>query len=250
MPSRPRPGSSSRAWAEDAVNEGSARGPDAPRAGLHPAFRIMLLVALAAMLFRYSLPAMTIVLAILLAGAAGAGVLRRVARSIRRIRWLLLSIAVIYLWVAPEPAAGGAIPAWPDVELALRRAGVLVVLVAAVELLTLHTPAPLMAAGLVTVLRPLRILGVDVERFAGRLALTLEAVPATAEKVAEAAGGRRIRRGIAGWGEAAADLVERIETDANAGPQAAALPDPGRAGLTDWLALAAGVAAVIALGAL
>ena len=232
------------------MNEGPARGPDAPRAGLHPAIRIVLLVALAAMLFRYSLLAMTIVLAVLLAGAARAGVLRRVARSIRRIRWLLVSIAVIYLWVAPEPAVGGALPAWPDVELALRRAGVLVVLVTAVELLTLHTPAPLMAAGLVSILRPLGLVGVEVERFAGRLALTLEGVPATAEKVAEAAGGRRIRRGVAGWGEAAADLVERIENDAKAAPQAVTLPDPGRAGFADWLALAAGVAAVVALGAL
>ena len=232
------------------MSAGSARGPDAPRAGLHPAFRIVLLVALAAMLFRYSLPAMTIVLAGLLAGAARAGVLGRVGRSIRRIRWLLISIAVIYLWIAPEPAGGGVFPAWPDVELALRRAGVLVVLVTAVELLTLHTPAPLMAAGLVRILGPLRLLGVNVERFAGRLALTLEAVPATAEKVAEAAGGRRIRRGVAGWGEAAADLVQRIETDAGAGPGAAALPDPGRADARDWLTLAAGVAAVVALGAL
>jgi len=232
------------------MSAGSARGPDVSRAGLHPAFRIVLLVALAAMLFRYSLAAMTVVLAALVAGAARAGVLARIGRSVRRIRWLLVSIAVIYIWVAPEPAAGGLFPAWPDVELALRRAGVLVVLVTAVELLTLHTPAPLMAAGLVSILQPLRLLGVNVERFAGRLALTLEAVPATAEKVAEAAGGRHIRRGVAGWGEAAADLVQRIETDAGAGPRSAALPDPGRAGARDWVTLLAGIAAVVGLGAL
>ena len=77
-----------------------------------------------------------------------------------------------------------------------------------------------------------------------------QAVPATAEKVAEAAGGRHIRRGVAGWGEAAADLVQRIETDAGAGPRSAALPDPGRAGARDWVTLLAGIAAVVGLGAL
>lgn len=227
-----------------------ARGPHAPRAGLPPAFRIVLLVALAAMLFRYSLPAMVVVLGALLAAASAAGGLPRILRSIRRIRWLLLSIAVIYLWIAPEPAAGGAWPAWPDVELALRRAGVLVVLVAAVELLTLHTPAPQMAAGLVRLLGPLAALGVDVSGFARRLALTLEAVPATAETVAEVAGGRRIRRGLHGWGEAAADLVERIEAGAVEAPADAALPDPGRAGPGDWLMLALGLAGILALGAI
>lgn len=226
------------------------RGPDAPRGAVHPAIRILLLVALAAMLFRYSLSAMALVLAVLLGAAARAEGLSRILRSIRRIRWLLVSIAVIYLWVAPEPSAGGLLPGWPDVELALRRAGVLVVLVAAVELLTLNTPAPLMAAGLVRLLRPLEVLGIDVRRFATRLALTLEAVPATAELVAGAAGERRIRRGVAGWGEAAADLVERIEAGARPVPGEATLPDPGPVRGTDWLVLGVGTALVVALGAL
>jgi len=230
------------------VTGGVARGAGGSRPGLHPAFRILLLVALAAMLFRYSLPAMLIVLAVLLAAAAASGVLPRVAAAIRRIRWLLLSIAVIYLLVAPEPASGGWMPAWPDVVLALKRAGILVVLVAAVELLRLRTPAPEMAAGLVQLLRPLRRLGVDVHRFSRRLALTLEAVPATAEMVAETAGGRRIRRGLAGWGDAAADLVSRIESGARRLPGDASLPDPGRPGGRDWLQLAAGLAAIFALG--
>jgi hypothetical protein len=79
--------------------------PDEGLTGFHPAFRILLLLVLAGMLFRYSLPAMALLLAALLAGAAMAGgdTLRGILRSLRRIRWLLLSIVVIYLWVAPEP---------------------------------------------------------------------------------------------------------------------------------------------------
>jgi len=229
--------------------------PDAGARGLHPAFRIVLLLVLAGMLFRYSLTAMALVLAALLAGAAlcGADTVRGILKSLRRIRWLLLSIVVIYLWVAPEPALDGRpwyLPVWSDLEMALRRSGVLVVLVSAVELLRRQTPASQMAAGLVMLLSPLAYLGVDTGVFARRLALTLEAVPLTAERVAQAAGRHEIRRGIAGWGEAAAALVRDIETGAGAAPHAATLPALPRPGPGDWLLLAAGVAACLLAGQL
>jgi energy-coupling factor transporter transmembrane protein EcfT len=212
-------------------------------------------VALAAMLFRYSLVAMTLALALLLTAAAALGgdALRGVLKALRRIRWLLLSIAVIYLWIAPEPAADGAawlLPTWTDLDLALRRTGVLVVLVTAVELLRRLTPASQMAAALVMLLSPLARLGVDTGVFARRLALTLEAVPLTAERVAHAAAGRRIRRGVAGWGEAAAGLIRDIESGAAGAPGDAALPRLRRPRAADWGWLAAGVAACLLLGRL
>lgn len=227
--------------------------PDEGLSGLHPAFRILLLLVLAGMLFRYSLAAMALVLGVLLAGAAlsGADTLRGILKSVRRIRWLLLSIVVIYLWVAPEPAMDGRpwyLPGWSDAEMALRRSGVLVVLVSAVELLRRRTPASSMAAGLVMLLNPLARIGVDTGVFARRLALTLEAVPLTAERVAQAAGRREIKRGVAGWGEAAAALVRDIESGAWAAPREATLPLLPRPGLRDWSMLAAGVAACLLAG--
>jgi hypothetical protein len=229
--------------------------PDGRPTGLHPAFRILLLLVLAGMLFRYSLAALVLVLAVLLAAAAagGGGALGGILRALRRIRWLLLSIVVIFLWIAPEPALADQpwyLPAWSDLELALRRAGVLVVLVAAVELLRRHTPASHLAAALVQLLRPLSWLGVETGVFARRLALTLDAVPLTAERVAQAAGERRIRRGLGGWGEAAAGLVREIESGAVAASREVALPELGRASARDWLWLAAGVALCLALGRL
>lgn len=230
-------------------------GAGARPPGLHPAFRILLLVALAAMLFRYSLAALVVVEALLLAAAAAGGLdhLQGIRRSLRRIRWLLVSIAVIYLWVAPEPTAAGRawyLPSQADLVLALRRAGVLVVLVTAVELLKRHTPAAVTAAGLVALLRPLAWLGMDTAGLARRIALTLDAVPATAERVAAAAARHRIRRGLAGWGEAAATLIRDIEAGAAAAPARAELPDTGWPRPRDWLLLAAGVAVCIGLGAL
>jgi hypothetical protein len=229
--------------------------PDEGLNGFHPAFRILLLLVMAGMLFRYSLPAMALVLAVLLAGAAMAGgdTLRGILRSVRRIRWLLLSIVVIYLWVAPESSTDGRpwfVPAWPDLEIALRRSGVLVVLVAAVELLRRRTAVAQMAAGLVMLLSPLARVGVDSGVFARRLALTLEAVPLTAERVAHAAGEHRISRGLAGWGDAAAGLIRDIETGAAGAPGAAELPALPRPGRRDWLLLGAGIAACVLVGRL
>lgn len=229
--------------------------PEAPPSGLHPAFRLLLLLVLAGMLFRYSLAAMTLVLALLLVGAAASGgdTLRGIVRSLRRIRWLLLSIAVIYLWVAPEPGVAGRpwfLPSWSELETALRRAGVLVVLVTAVELLRRRTPVPEMAAGLVMLLTPLARLGVDTGVFARRLALTLEAVPLTAERVARAAAGTRIRRGLAGWGEAAAGLVRDIESGAAGAPATADLPRLRRPDRCDALWLVLGIAVCLLAGRL
>ena len=217
--------------------------PDEVPQGLHPAFRILLLVALAAMLFRYSLSAVGLALALLLLAAAAGGreVLHGVLKAARRIRWLLLSIVVIYLWIAPEPSGGGSawLPSGSELDLALRRSGVLLVLVVAVELLRRHTGPAYLAAGLVFLLRPLGWAGLEVEVFARRLALTLDAVPRTAERVAAAATGRRA--GPAGWGDAAAILVRDIERESAGLPEAARLPLLPAPSGRDWAWLVAGV---------
>jgi len=229
--------------------------PDENPGGLHPAFRIVLLVALAAMLFRYSLSGIALALAVLMLGAAVSGgeTLRGILKSLGRIRWLLLSIVIIYLWVAPEPQAAGLpwyLPAWSDIEIALQRAGVLVVLVTAVELLRRRTSVPTMAAGLLVLLAPLARLGIDTGVFARRLAMTLDAVPLTAERVAAAAGAGRVDRGLAGWGDAAAALVRELETGAIEAPSDARLPRLPRPRVSDWCWLAAGLAACWLVGRL
>lgn len=232
-----------------------AAAPDENPGGFHPAFRILLLVALAAMLFRYSLAGIGLALAGLMLGAAATGRETPLAilKSLRRIRWLLLSIVVIYLWVAPEPGIAGRpwyLPAWGDLEIALQRAGVLVVLVTAVELLRRLTGVAAMAAGLLVLLTPLTRLGLDTGVFARRLALTLDAVPLTAERVAAAAGAGRMGRGLAGWGDAAATLVREIEAGAITAPSAARLPELPHPRAADWAWLAAGFAACWLLGRL
>lgn len=209
---------------------------------LHPVFRLMALVGLGACLFRYSLAGQLLVLAGILGLTAwrGRDGLAGSWRALRRIRWLLLSIAVIYLWVAPEPDAGtGWLPAWTEIELALRRAGVLVVLVSAVELMRQVSRPEETAAALTVLLAPARHVGLDATRFARRLALTLDEVPRTAETVAAAARSEEIRRRSLGdWGRVAAGLIRRIEEDAASRPAIATLPALAWPGPGQWAALA------------
>lgn len=218
-----------------------------------PVFRLVVLLALGAALFRYSLVAQCCLAVALAALAAwrGPDSVRQLARSLRRIRWLLLSLAVVYLVVAPEPGPGtgdGYLPAWTDVELALRRAGVLVLLVSVVELIRQTTPAPELASAVALCLTPLRWIGADTDRFSRRVALTLEAVPRTADAVASAAGEAGIKgRNLSGWSEVAATLVRDIETGATHTPPQAELPRLSRPVATDWLALAAVLGGVLGL---
>lgn len=210
---------------------------------LHPALRLVLLLALGASLFSYSLPAQVAILtAILLFTARGGrAALSGTLKALRRIRWLLISIAVIYLLVAPEPRPhqGMPLPTLEEFTLALRRAGVLVILVTAVEFLRQTTTAQETAAAITALLQPLRWLGLDTERFAVRTAMTLDAVPRTAELVAQSAGQAGIKpRQLGGWAHAAAGLINEIESGRGPVESGHGLPRLGAPSWRDWLSLA------------
>jgi energy-coupling factor transporter transmembrane protein EcfT len=219
---------------------------------LHPVLRLVLLLALGASLFRYSLAGQLAILTVLvlLVARGGRERLERLSKALRRIRWLLLSIALIYLVVAPEPRPGAswAFPTWPEWSLALRRAGVLVILVSAVEWLRQTTPAATTAAALAVLLKPLRRIGFRPERFALRTAMTLDAVPRTAEVVAQAAGRAGIKpRQFSGWAEAAAGLIEDIESGHGAVVTPAELPPVGRITGADALLFAVALGLILGL---
>ncbi|MCF6218830.1 MAG: hypothetical protein L3J62_05720 [Gammaproteobacteria bacterium] len=97
-----------------------------------------------------------------------------------RLRWLLLSIAIVYLWFTPGtpifPTFLAWSPSYEGVMMGLHRVAILLLLVLAVSLLLQSTPLTLMIAALLWLLHPFARLGLPHERFAVRLALTLEAV--------------------------------------------------------------------------
>lgn len=99
---------------------------------------------------------------------------------LRRARWLLLSIAVIYAYATP----GEFVPGVPD-SLAptyegLRDGGIqalrLAAMLAALSVLLATSSRAQIMAGIYQLLKPFRFLGVQPERFAARLWLTLHYV--------------------------------------------------------------------------
>lgn len=144
---------------------------------LHPATRILLWVLFAAavaMMGWRSLSAASLLLAVALAGLRD----RACLTMLRRARWLLISLLLVYglATQGPELVIG-------EVSLTVSRGGLeagllqacrLVAMIAGLALLLALTPVPQLIAGIHAIISPLRIFGVDPERTALRLSLTLE----------------------------------------------------------------------------
>lgn len=147
---------------------------------LHPAIRLLLLLALATTLPMMSLPALT-VLAVLFLGLYrwhAAGALRRLGQGLLRLRWLLLAIFVLYGAFTPGTPLLAQLPGLSSEGLSegARRALVLINLLILVYLLLAVTPVAELVPAIELLLRPLRPLGVDTGRIGLRLALALDAV--------------------------------------------------------------------------
>ncbi len=150
---------------------------------MHPVIRIAAFLVAAAFLGRAELSIMLIVAAgivpvlIRLPEASW----RTPLRLLRRLRWLLISLLIVYGWFTPGTALwsalGAASPTREGLGEGLLRGGSLLLIAMAAQLLMLATSRPQLLAALYWLARPLRIIGVSRERLAVRLTLTLEAVP-------------------------------------------------------------------------
>jgi len=138
------------------------------------------------------------------------GVSRRAHRGglagmLVRLRWLWLSLAVLYFWFTPGaplwPQLGHWSPTREGVALGSVRIATLALMTAGAHLLVQTTAREQLILGLEGLLRPLRVFGFDRERFALRLLLVLETVP----RLATSSGPQpRGRRDVSG-------LVQRLE---------------------------------------
>ncbi len=91
-------------------------------------------------------------------------------QRVLRLKWFFLAIFVLYLF------GGLQLDGRPDWEQAAYRVGVLAVLVGIVAISLDGLPAQELARGLSRLLAPLARLGLSVDSFSRRLALTLDAV--------------------------------------------------------------------------
>lgn len=120
--------------------------------------------------------AVLVVLAYLLAGLG----VRAVVGQVWPLRWVVVLLVPFQWWTAGWRAAVVVV-------------GTLLVAVAAAGLVTLTTRVTDMLDALTSALRPLRWLGVDPERVALLLSLTIRAIPVIAGTLAETRDARRAR---------------------------------------------------------
>lgn len=147
------------------------------REGLQPLTRLLLLLVMAPALGNLALLDLAGLCLGLIAGyrAMSSQALPRLAAGLMRLRWLLLSIWVLYLGFTP----GTPLSPWtPGLSLeglldGSRRVLVLVALMTAVYWLLATTPVPQLVSALDQLLAPLRRLGCPTAVFSRRLALTL-----------------------------------------------------------------------------
>lgn len=162
----------------------------------------------------------------------------RIVNLLRRVRWLLLAILILYGWFLPGtpvlPELGSLSPTQEGLWQGLLRVAALCGIVAAVYLLLTTTARGELVAGLLWFGRPLRRAGIDDRRFAVRLVLALEAVPQVQDlaraALADAAGGSRVQR----LGNAAAKLLQTTLARAEHAPGEIAAPDPQPVPAWQW----------------
>lgn len=125
----------------------------------------------------HGLAAMVIIVGYLVAGVTH---FEHARKMLFRMRWLFLSLLIVYFWFTPGTSL---IPAWsewtPSIEgvvTGVLRMLTLVLLVLAVSLLIQATPRESMVSAIIWLLSPMRVIGISTDRFAVRLMLTLEKV--------------------------------------------------------------------------
>lgn len=179
---------------------------------------------------------------------------RALLGMLRRIRWLLLAILILYGWFTPGtpliPLLGGWSPVQEGLQQGALRGTALLAIVAAVYLLLASTPRGDLVGGLLWYGMPLRRLGVDDHRFAVRLVLALEAVPQVqtlARAALDDADGRtRLQR----IGLAAGRVLQATLARADAGADTPIdVPDPQPVPVVQWL-LPLALAVLLAVSAL
>jgi energy-coupling factor transport system permease protein len=103
---------------------------------------------------------------------------KRIISLIRRTRWVLLTLLIVYAYATPGESAwtvlGEISPTQEGLSEGLLQILRLLCALASLSILLALMPQSRFVAGLYTLAYPLRLLGVSRDRFAVRLALTLE----------------------------------------------------------------------------
>lgn len=102
------------------------------------------------------------------------------SQLIKRMRWLFLSLLLVYAYATPGEYLAflplNVAPSYEGLRLGLMQIAKLLIAVASLSALFASTNKSQLMAGLWTLLSPLRLVGLNVERFTVRMLLTLHYV--------------------------------------------------------------------------
>lgn len=143
---------------------------------LHPALQIISWCVLVVFLQRLTLvPLGALTMVMMLLGALLAG--KKFAQLLRRTRWIMFSLLVIYAYATPGEPLLEMLGAWSPVREGLWDGATqmlrLLAALASLAILLHRLPRLELISGLYSLFAPLKFLGVSRERCAIRLALTL-----------------------------------------------------------------------------
>ncbi|WP_018716956.1 hypothetical protein [Arhodomonas aquaeolei] len=210
---------------------------------LHPSVRIVVLVALAAGMAAGDWAAVVVGLVVVfMAGSDPAGPLAGVLHSARRLRWLLLSIAVFYGWFST--ATFHWLPDAAALSEGARRAAILLVMALGARRLLGGLARERTAAALLWLVAPLARIGLPVQRFAVRLVLVFDRLAVLGAWRPPRGGGSRWRRIAAA---VAGPLDYALKRAENEPLPELTLPSMSPPPARDWL-VACAVAAALWLG--
>jgi len=169
--------------------------------------------------------------------------LPHLAIMIRRLRWLWLSLCVVYFWFTPGspvwPALGAWSPSGAGVQEGLLRASVLLLIASGANLLLQTTARDQLLAAIGWIAAPVRFVGGAPDRLALRLTLVLETVPRIRAMGGQAAtvdpdAGFRSR--VGGIAKRVAARFRAVLDEAAAMPaREIAVPDTGAPVWREWL---------------
>jgi energy-coupling factor transporter transmembrane protein EcfT len=148
----------------------------------HPLIKILALLLLAASIYRFSFIELSLVTCILLI-ALWSYRIRQYLPMLKRMRWLLIAMFMIYAYSTPgeylnswpfDSSMSHLAPTYEGLIAGLLQMTRLVAMLALVALVMGTTSKTGLIEGFYSLLKPLRYLGISPERFSARLTLTLQ----------------------------------------------------------------------------
>ena len=185
---------------------------------VHPVFLILCFIVLSLSLVTASVAQLIFAALLLnvLFFASGWQAFITAMATVYRLRWLLLSIFVIYGWLTPGPAVFGfddvpGLPSMPGLIEGGRRLLILMLIVLAAQWLLWAIPKDRLVAALYWLAKPFAVLGMCRKRLAVRMALVLEMVPGVQLTIREQLANQTVRKGdIKAYAQVLVEVVSAV----------------------------------------